>query len=86
MTITMLLANTLGRRRTRTQRFQKHMEKQPLVGILMGSDSDWPVMRACAGTLNASEHHLRSACLVAHRTPDAALTTPPAHGSAGVKV
>ncbi|MEI7430381.1 MAG: AIR carboxylase family protein, partial [Betaproteobacteria bacterium] len=29
------------------------MTKQPLVGIVMGSDSDWPVMRNCAETLKA---------------------------------
>ena len=27
------------------------MNQQPLVGIVMGSDSDWPVMKQCAETL-----------------------------------
>ena len=43
---------------------------KPLVGILMGSDSDWPVMKlaadACAEFGIASEAQVMSA----HRTPD----------------
>jgi 5-(carboxyamino)imidazole ribonucleotide mutase len=43
---------------------------KPLVGILMGSDSDWPTMKAAAEALTglgiASEVNVMSA----HRTPD----------------
>jgi 5-(carboxyamino)imidazole ribonucleotide mutase len=43
---------------------------KPLVGVLMGSDSDWPTMKAAAEALNEfgieSEAHVMSA----HRTPD----------------
>ena len=49
------------------------MEKQPLVGIVMGSDSDWPVMRACAETLKRFDIAYEARVLSAHRTPDAAL-------------
>lgn len=42
-----------------------------LVGVIMGSASDWDTMRVCVETLNelgiANEHHVLSA----HRTPDA---------------
>jgi 5-(carboxyamino)imidazole ribonucleotide mutase len=42
-----------------------------LVGVIMGSASDWETMRHCVETLNelgiANEHHVLSA----HRTPDA---------------
>jgi 5-(carboxyamino)imidazole ribonucleotide mutase len=42
-----------------------------LVGVIMGSASDWETMRVCVETLNelgiANEHHVLSA----HRTPDA---------------
>jgi 5-(carboxyamino)imidazole ribonucleotide mutase len=42
-----------------------------LVGVLMGSASDWDTMRSCVETLNElgipNEHHVLSA----HRTPDA---------------
>jgi len=45
-------------------------DKRPLVGILMGSDSDWPTMKlaaeACAEFGVESEAHVMSA----HRTPD----------------
>jgi 5-(carboxyamino)imidazole ribonucleotide mutase len=45
-------------------------DKKPLVGILMGSDSDWPMMKLAAGACAefgvASEAHVMSA----HRTPD----------------
>ncbi len=44
-------------------------DHKPLVGILMGSDSDWPVMRAAPETLArfgvASEYRVASA----HRSP-----------------
>lgn len=49
------------------------MDKQPLVGILMGSDSDWPIMRACAETLKRFDIGYEARVLSAHRTPDAAL-------------
>jgi 5-(carboxyamino)imidazole ribonucleotide mutase len=42
-----------------------------LVGVIMGSASDWETMRSCVETLNdlgiPNEHHVLSA----HRTPDA---------------
>jgi len=43
---------------------------EPLVGVLMGSDSDWPTMRAAAEVLAeyGVPHEVR--VLSAHRTPD----------------
>ncbi len=49
------------------------MVKHPLVGIVMGSDSDWPIMRAAAETLKNLEIPYEAKVLSAHRTPDAAL-------------
>ncbi len=49
------------------------MVKHPLVGIVMGSDSDWPVMRACAETLKSFGVAFEAKVLSAHRTPEAAL-------------
>lgn len=47
-------------------------DSKPLVGILMGSDSDWKVMRAAPQTLNrfgvGNEYRVASA----HRTPELA--------------
>jgi 5-(carboxyamino)imidazole ribonucleotide mutase len=52
---------------------EKTMDNQPLVGIVMGSDSDWPLMRACAETLKRFGISYEAKVLSAHRTPDAAL-------------
>jgi 5-(carboxyamino)imidazole ribonucleotide mutase len=45
----------------------------PLVGVIMGSDSDWPTMQAAADALTEFEvaHEVR--VLSAHRTPEAML-------------
>ncbi len=42
----------------------------PVVGIVMGSKSDWPVMRHCAETLEGLGIPCESKVLSAHRTPD----------------
>jgi 5-(carboxyamino)imidazole ribonucleotide mutase len=44
----------------------------PLVGILMGSDSDWPVMQVAAKRLKELEVPWEARVLSAHRTPDLA--------------
>ena len=46
------------------------MSNQPLVGIVMGSDSDWPIMKACAETLKNFGVPYEAKVLSAHRTPD----------------
>ena len=43
---------------------------QPRVGILMGSDSDWEVMRAAAEKLEHFGVDFESRVVSAHRTPD----------------
>jgi 5-(carboxyamino)imidazole ribonucleotide mutase len=45
------------------------MPRKPLVGVIMGSDSDWPVMSGAADALNDFEvpHEVR--VISAHRTP-----------------
>ena len=62
------------------------MEKQPLVGIVMGPDSDWPVMRACAETLKRFDIAYEARVLSAHRTPDAALDYAASAQDRGMKV
>ena len=44
----------------------------PLVGILMGSDSDWPVLQVAAKRLKEMEGPWEARVLSAHRTPDLA--------------
>jgi 5-(carboxyamino)imidazole ribonucleotide mutase len=46
--------------------------EQPLVGILMGSGSDWPVVQHAAATLAELSVPHEARVLSAHRTPDAA--------------
>lgn len=43
---------------------------QPLVGILMGSDSDWPVMKAAAAACAEFGVTTEARVLSAHRTPE----------------
>ena len=45
----------------------------PLVGIIMGSTSDWETMRHAAETLDALGVPMRRKVVSAHRTPEAAL-------------
>jgi len=62
------------------------MEKKPLVGILMGSDNDWPIMRLCAETLKKFGVAYEARVLSAHRTPDAALAYASEAQSKGMKI
>ncbi len=45
-------------------------EQQPLVAIIMGSDSDWPVMKAAAAMLEDFGVPYEARVVSAHRTPD----------------
>ncbi len=45
------------------------MEK-PLVGVVMGSNSDWPVMQKAVEQLEAFGIHYEAKVVSAHRTPD----------------
>jgi 5-(carboxyamino)imidazole ribonucleotide mutase len=58
----------------------------PLVGIVMGSDSDWPIMKACAETLKQFGVPHEAKVLSAHRTPDAALDYASGAADRGMKV
>lgn len=60
--------------------------KQALVGIVMGSDSDWPVLRAAAATLKQFDIGYEAKVLSAHRTPDQALEYASTAASRGIKV
>jgi 5-(carboxyamino)imidazole ribonucleotide mutase len=46
------------------------MSQQPLVGIVMGSKSDWEVLAAAAEILRALEIPHEARIVSAHRTPD----------------
>ena len=59
---------------------------EPVVGVVMGSDSDWPTMRAAAEALSEFEvaHEVR--VLSAHRTPEAMLAYARAAAERGLRV
>jgi 5-(carboxyamino)imidazole ribonucleotide mutase len=44
-------------------------DRRPLVGILMGSDSDWPIMKAAADTCAEFGIANEAQVISAHRTP-----------------
>lgn len=46
------------------------MHKKPLVAIIMGSDSDWPIMKAAAQILADFDIAYSAQVVSAHRTPD----------------
>lgn len=49
---------------------KKISDSLPLVGIVMGSDSDWPVMQVAAGMLEEFGVPFEARVVSAHRTPD----------------
>ncbi len=59
---------------------------QVLVGIVMGSDSDWPIMKTCADTFKQFGVPCEAKVLSAHRTPDAALDYAATAQGRGIKV
>ena len=62
------------------------MSNTPLVGIVMGSDSDWPIMRAAAVALKNLDIPYEAKVLSAHRTPDQALDYAASASERGIKV
>jgi 5-(carboxyamino)imidazole ribonucleotide mutase len=60
--------------------------KEPLVGILMGSDSDWDTMRQAPKTLESFGISHESRVISAHRTPDLASQYAKTASERGLKV
>ncbi|UCV16929.1 5-(carboxyamino)imidazole ribonucleotide mutase [Quatrionicoccus australiensis] len=48
----------------------KSSKNHPLIGVVMGSDSDWPVMQAAANLLEELGVPYEAKVVSAHRTPD----------------
>jgi 5-(carboxyamino)imidazole ribonucleotide mutase len=46
------------------------MSEKPIVGVVMGSDSDWPTMKEAAVTLEEFGVPFEKQVVSAHRTPD----------------
>jgi 5-(carboxyamino)imidazole ribonucleotide mutase len=61
-------------------------ESTPLVGVIMGSDSDWPTMQAAAQALGEFTVDYEVRVLSAHRTPEAMLAYARAAADRGLRV
>ena len=59
---------------------------EPRVGILMGSDSDWPVMKAAAEALDEFGIESEADVLSAHRMPDECIAYGKAAAGRGLQV
>ena len=46
------------------------MSSSPIVGVVMGSDSDWPTMKQAADILSEFDVPFEKRVVSAHRTPD----------------
>ena len=58
----------------------------PIVGVIMGSDSDWPVMKAAAEALSEFEVPYEVSVVSAHRTPQRMLDYARTAADRGLKV
>jgi 5-(carboxyamino)imidazole ribonucleotide mutase len=61
-------------------------QHQPRVGLIMGSDSDWPVMQAAAEALAEFEVPFEVGVVSAHRTPGRMLDYARGASSRGIEV
>jgi 5-(carboxyamino)imidazole ribonucleotide mutase len=63
-----------------------HVTAQPLVGVIMGSDSDWPVLSAAADALGEFGVPYEVRVVSAHRTPRDMLDYAAAAAGRGLRV
>ncbi|MDR0483200.1 MAG: 5-(carboxyamino)imidazole ribonucleotide mutase [Cellulomonadaceae bacterium] len=61
-------------------------ERQPVVGLVMGSDSDWPVMKAAAEALAEHDVPFEADVVSAHRMPDEMIAYGRSASSRGLRV
>ena len=62
------------------------MSERPVVGVVMGSDSDWPVMRAAAAALDQFGVRYEADVVSAHRMPHEMIGYGGAAAARGLKV
>jgi 5-(carboxyamino)imidazole ribonucleotide mutase len=60
--------------------------ENPLVGVIMGSDSDWPVMQAAAEALTEFDVPFEAGVYSAHRTPQRMLDYARTAADRGIRV
>ena len=61
-------------------------ESTPLIGLVMGSDSDWPLLQKAVDTLAQFELPYEVRVISAHRTPDLAMEYAATAEARGLKV
>ena len=59
---------------------------KPLVGIVMGSDSDWPLVKKACDTLDSFGVSYETRVISAHRTPEVAIEYSKTAEARGLKV
>ena len=64
----------------------EYQSSQPIVGIIMGSDSDFPVMKEAANILNQARIPFEITIVSAHRTPRRLMTYAETASRRGLKV
>lgn len=62
------------------------MPDQPLIGVVMGSDSDWPIMADAVQVLKEFGYECEVEVLSAHRTPERMIEWGKAAAGRGLKV
>jgi 5-(carboxyamino)imidazole ribonucleotide mutase len=62
------------------------MTRSPAIGLIMGSQSDWPTMKVAADILQALDVPFESRIVSAHRTPDRLFGYAKAAAGRGLKV
>jgi len=70
----------------RTSKAGAKFSKKPLVGIIMGSQSDWPTMKHAADALDALGVAYEARIVSAHRTPERMVDYAKSAKSRGLKV
>lgn len=63
-----------------------HMSAQPIVGIIMGSQSDWPTMKHAAAILEQFDIPFETKIVSAHRTPERMMEYAKSAAGRGVQV
>ena len=74
------------RRPGRGERMTEHDDESPLIGIVMGSDSDWPVMKGAAEACEEFDIPFEADVVSAHRMPDEMLAYGRDAAGRGLKV
>ena len=82
------MASKSSKTKKPTQRAQPKVAKRaakPLVGIIMGSRSDWPTLKLAADILEALQVPFEAVVVSAHRTPERLYTYAKSAKSRGLK-